>query len=651
MRRWYLAGLLALLAGRADADPPAVRIVAAADAALASMALLTSQADDPVLLYDPRGAEALQHTAGPPRRCLVRAAAPAEQRAAVQAAAGSPCLEVSDLSHLAHQLWPAPPAVVVTPADDYVWLLRGAALAGALGGALLPFEPSLPPPDEALAEWKAATWYLLAGAAPRLPDGVAVHRLRDADEVMNATVQGLGAGVRTVVVANAADRSGRFSATSLSLLAPLIAATHRAPLVLVSSAAATAVETEVRRAIALAGLAPSHIYLVGDEWALRSHRVSDPVFAAGGPESLDGAREVRVELFAQIQNLEPQAYAVGRFVGEDPTRASLTLARQRQPAAGGGGPVVFLSNADGVFGLGETISRTTASELRNANLPVRDLYRAAVTPAAIEEALRSADVLVWEGHVRDLTLAAEGGTTVDRTPPFVVLQGCSTLDRSDPFILLEHGTQALIATSAAIHSASGSAFARALFDSLVYDRDDLGTAVRDARNYLFALTELKRRRGYRDWTKTYRAALAFALWGDPTSLPPFAAASPKRPPITWEVDDAQALLSVPPRRLKPVRVGRYLAQPLPRAMFGGLLLRDGDGAERTLKELFFGAFAAPLGVTAACPPAPGWEVVSLYAPATHTLSVLARPPGERAGESAAAQTYALPLVPAARACP
>jgi hypothetical protein len=273
-----------------------------------------------------------------------------------------------------------------------------------------------------------------------------------------------------------------------------------------------------------------------------------------------------------------------------------------------------------------------------------------VTPAAIAEALQSADVLVWEGHVRDLALAAQGGVTVERAPPFVVLQGCSTLDRSDPFILLEHGTQALIATSAAIHSASGSAFARALFDSLVYDQDDLGTAVRDARNYLLALTELKRRRGYRDWTKTYRAALAFALWGDPTTPSPVGASRSKRPPVTWEVGDAQVLLTIPTQRLKRERVGRYVAQPLPRAMLGGLLLSDGDRPERRLKELFYGAFVAPLGVTVACPPAPEWEVVSLYAPATHTLSVLARPPGERADESAAAGTYALPLVPAARAC-
>ena len=91
-------------------------------------------------------------------------------------------------------------------------------------------------------------------------------------------------------------------------------------------------------------------------------------------------------------------------------------------------------------------------------------YRDAVTPAVIQEALEHADLLVWEGHARDLTLEERGGIAVERTPPLVVLQGCYTLDRSDPFILFERGTEAIVATSAAIYSASGSAFARALFD-------------------------------------------------------------------------------------------------------------------------------------------------------------------------------------------
>src|SRR5690606_5014365 len=122
-------------------------------------------------------------------------------------------------------------------------------------------------------------------------------------------------------------------------------------------------------------LAPTHLYLVGDERALRSHVVPDPVLANGGPEALGGAREVRVELFSEIQRGAPQDYAVGRFVAEDAARGSAILASQLHRRLNGSGRVVVLSNADEEFELGETIARTTVSELRNAGVAVRAEYR------------------------------------------------------------------------------------------------------------------------------------------------------------------------------------------------------------------------------------------------------------------------------------
>ena len=469
-----------------------------------------------------------------------------------------------------------------------------------------------------------------------------MQRLDTLDAVRAASLTALG-DFRTVAVANPADRRGRFSPSSLSLLAPRIATVHKAPLVLVSGAAADVAEREVAAAITAAGRTPTHIYLVGDELALRSHRVPDPVLAGGGPEALGGGRDVRVELFSRLQHGEPQDYAVGRFVAEDVARGSATLSRQLAPAAPGG-RIVFLSNADEVFALGETISRSTVSELRNAGIKVRASYRDAITPAAIQDALLHAGLLVWEGHARDLTLEERGGISVDRAPPFVVLQGCYTLDRSDPFILFDRGTESIVATSAAIYSASGSAFARALFDSLLYDGADLGTAVRNARNFLLAVTELKKQRGHRDWTKTYRAALAFALWGDPTQRPPLATPSSTLPPTTWQVSDQALTLTIPPRHLESATVGRYTAQPVPRAMLSGLILREGEKPGRTVKELFFTAVPAPPGKTTACPPAPGWEVESLYAPTTRTLFVLVRPPGDAPSHGTPTGAFTLPLV-------
>jgi hypothetical protein len=643
--------LLALLAAPAPAPTPApeapLRIAPAADASLASMLLLAAAPAAPVVLFDPQDQDVIARARAEhpgPIECYARSVTSAPVRALEEDLAGVPCTNADDLVALAQRWWPSPPAVVVVRGGRYPWLLQASALAGALGAALLPVNPGRPVAAQALQRWAAARWIVVGSPPPELPlpAGAPVQHLESLDAVRAASLEALGA-FTTVAVANPADRRGRFSPSSLSLLAPRIATVHKAPLVLVSAADPDTVEREVGAAITAAGRTPTHIFLVGDELALRSHRVPDPVLEGGGPEALGGARDVRVELFSRLQHGEPQDYAVGRFVAEDVARGSMTLVRQLDAAAEGG-RVVVLSNADQVFALGETISRSTVNELRNAGLKVRASYRDAITPAVIQDALLHAGLLVWEGHARDLTLEERGGVSVERTPPFVVLQGCYTLDRSDPFILFDHGTESIVATSAAIYSASGSAFARALFDTLLYDGADLGTAVRNARNFLLAVTELKKQRGHTDWTKTYRAALAFALWGDPTARPPLPAPASALPPATWRVGDQALTLTIPPRRLEAATVGPYTAQPVPRAMLSGLILREGDKPGRTVKDLFYTAVHAPDGKTTACPPAPGWDVESFYAPITRTLSVLVRPPGDAPSHPTPSGSFTLPLV-------
>jgi len=652
IRRVALAAatcLGAIPAARAEPPPP-LRVVPADDLALASMELLAAGPRTPVLLFEPEDAAAAQRfiaQAGRAVECAVRASAPADARTLLEANAGVACARVDDPLALAHQLWPQARSAVLAPIANYEWLLRGAALAGATDSALLPCDDA-GALAAGLSSWALERLYVLPGVANAPAPDARVVRFETADAVASETLHRLGDPPRMLVIANPKDREGLFSPSALSLLAPLIAATHRAPLLLVSNSAADVVERDVLRFIAAHRLAPTYLYLVGDELALRSHRVPDPVLEAGGREALGGGREVRVELFSELQHERPQDYAVGRFAAEDPALGSLTLARQLHTGLGSGEKVVMLSNADEQFALGETISRTTVSELRNAGVDVAARYGDAVTPAAIQEALEQAGLLMWEGHARDLTLEERGGVAVQRTPPLVLLQGCYTLDRSDPFILLERGTQAIVATSAAIYSASGSAFARALLDALLYDGADLGIAVRNARNYLLALTELKKRRQHADWTKTYRAALAFALWGDPTTRPTLPVQPPKVPPAQWRPNGDGLDLTIPTRRLAAEGVGRYAIEPVSRAMLGGLVLHDteSDGTERALKELFYDVIAAPPQVTAACAPEAGWEVVSLFAPHTRTLSVLARPhgPGTPAGD------FHLPLAASANRC-
>jgi hypothetical protein len=117
-------------------------------------------------------------------------------------------------------------------------------------------------------------------------------------------------------------------------------------------------------------------------------------------------------------------------------------------------------------------------------------------------------------------------------------------------------------------------------------------------------------------------------------------------PAQWRVRDAGLDLTIPKRRLEPSAVGRYAVEPAPRAMLSGLILREDGRRQRLLKELFFDVLPAPPPMTAVCAPAPGWEVVSFFAPRTRTISVLARPagPGNPSGE------FHLPMVREPRQC-
>lgn len=626
--RHLLAAALCLVAARAPAQAPPLFLVPADDARLATMLLVAKGAHHPVVLFDPGDREQVDlYTTGweGPVRCFQQPSTPAQVVELMKAAAGGPCTVVTDVVAFARTLWPEARTAVATSVSNYPDLLAAAAFAGATESALLPID-NTPPGSEPWNGWAIEKLFLMPAAAGwKTAAATMTPQVVEASAgvLMSELVERRRESSGAIVVANPNDRSGLFSPAGLSLLAPLLSAVHGAPLVLVSSSDPAAVEAETYAWIDRHGFHPTHVVLVGDELALRSHRVPDPVREGGGPEARGGGIEVRVELFSQIQHDLPQDFAVGRIVAESASQASIGLARRLHDRKGGPRPVVFLGNADEVFALGETISRTTVSELRNVGLAVEAHFREQITPALIRRALKETDLLVWEGHPRDLTLEESGGVAVERAPHLVVLQGCYTLDRSDPIILLEKGAQAIVATSAAIYSASGSAFARAFFDAILYDQADLGTAVRNARNFLLALTHLKRLRDHSDWRKTYRAALAFALWGDPTTRAPLQPGRPLRTPVQWSQQDDRLSLSIPSARLREVSVGTYRARIAPRAMVGGLLLRTDD--TRTLKDLYLTVRSSPPEVRAVCPPGPEWDVVSLYAPRTRTLTVLARP--------------------------
>lgn len=658
-RRWRISALAGLLlvcgAAGARAAPPPLVLVSADDPLLASL-FIARGATDPVVVFDPRDQELVAAYAATwqgPVHCFHRPPTPATVVEMMKKVAGEPCTQVGDVLALARRLWPRARRAVTVTDSDYGWLLAAAAFAAASDTALLPVSSTAGVTPQTLSDWPLDLVYLTpparrakASIAAVVPQTVEVGTAdRFVDEL-----HAMRPDTHVLVIANAADRAGIFSPSGLSLLAPLLSGAHRAPLLLVPAADSAAIERQAYALIDRVPLAVTHVVLVGDELALRSHRLPDPVQAAGGPEARGGGVEVRVELFSQIEQDQPQDLSVGRIVAESAAQASVLLARQLH---GGpprkGRPVIFLTNADEVFALGETISRATVEELRNVSVPVKAYFRDEITPVLTKKVLDQTDLLMWEGHPRDLTLEEMGGVAATHTPRLVVLQGCYTLDRSDPFILIEKGTQAIVATSSAIYSASGSAFARAFIDAVAYGGRDLGTAVRDARNYLLALTLLKRARGHADWRKTYRAALAFALWGDPTTRAPLAPGRTVKAPVQWAVQADALSLSIPQTRLRESIVGRYRTAPVPRTMLGGLLLRGPDATERRLKDLYFTATTMP-AAPAVCPPGDGWNVVSLFAPRSRTLTVLARPDWDVIEAPGPYGTFRFPLASEAAAC-
>ena len=628
---------------------PTVHLVPADDPALAVLTLIGAGLKDPVLLVDARDQTALRDAAAEWQgkiECQHRPSAPHAVIDAMRDLAEQACSQVGTLA-VAHALWPQPRAAVVVPEDDYAWLLRAGGFAGATGVALLPL-----PKDSRLTAAAVEGWaqleilYLAPGVESDLAAGKPkVVRFETPDAVLEEQKRILGNDLGSVVVvANAQDRFGMFSPSALSMVAPLASSMHKAPLIVLATSDSATIEREVLATVDAHGLKPSHIVLVGDELGLRSHRIPDPVLAAGGPEARGGGTIVRVELFSEIQNEKPQDFAVGRIVAEDAAQASALLARQLHRRDGRTQrPVVFLTNADRVFALGETISRTTTRDLSNLGIAVRAYYRDEVTPEITRQTLLQTNVLVWEGHPRDLTLEERGGIAVDTAPEIAILQGCYTLDRSDPFILIEKGTQAIVATSAAIYSAPGSAFARALFDSAIYEGADLGIAVRNGRNYLLALAQLQRHRGHGEWRKTLRAALAFALWGDPTLRIPLKPGKPGVTPVKWKVEENDLELIIPRQRLREITVDDYVVKPAPRTMYGGLVIRTPGRKKRELKDMYFNVRSAPEAQRYACRPDEGWDVISLYAPRSGTLSVLARPEWEKFPDRPQYGTYKFPL--------
>jgi len=179
--------------------------------------------------------------------------------------------------------------------------------------------------------------------------------------------------------------------------------------------------------------------------------------------------------------------------------------------------------------------------------------------------------------------------------PLVVLQSCHSLEEEIARQIFKAGGVGLVGSVTNVYSASGSAFVKAFCDSLVYQHETAGEALRDARNYFLCLAELKKKRGHTETAKVYRAALSFCLWGDPelritAGLPN----KPKLKPISAKlVPPDKIRILTPRRRLPELRTEKYFVRMFPASQVAGIVKRLKAREARRLTPIYFFRLPVP----------------------------------------------------------
>ena len=181
--------------------------------------------------------------------------------------------------------------------------------------------------------------------------------------------------------------------------------------------------------------------------------------------------------------------------------------------------------------------------------------------------------------------------------PLVILQSCHSLSEHTLLNITVRGGCGLVGSVTSIHSASGSAFMKALLDQAIYSGATVGEALRDARNYFLCLGLLKSKRGHKQQAKVYRVALSFQLWGDPEMrVFPAPVAKPVRRAVSGTFVGTEAVsVRVPRRKFPDVRTERYAARIHPGSQVAGLVKRLKDKPYRRLTPTYFLRLSAPEG--------------------------------------------------------
>jgi Peptidase family C25 len=485
--------------------------------------------------------------------------------------------------------------VVLAPASQRGLALHAACLAGVLRAPLIFTDDRQQDAERIsalLEQWKTEEVYAVGGAALLLgnPGEWRIVRLMDEQAVAAAYIQEqLKQGpIQTLVLANPDDVNDE--GAKMSTLAPWLALQKRAALVL-TKASGTDAEAAITAALKNDALAKADVLIV----AADLKAVPMPT----RPNPLEGGKDIVIEMEPMTpEGDRPCSFSVGRIFHQDRNVVALMLARQRLLLQEKSPRALIVSNPGGGLPFLETFSRYTAQEFKNAGYDTIASFGAGANKAELKRRLPDATVFLWEGHRSTLVSSyAIHQWQEPLKPSLVFLQSCLALAEPTAQPFLERGALGVIGSSTRTYSGSGGAFALAFFDTLLYDDQPLGCSLRQAKNFMLAFAELKKRR-FGEESKlsgaNLRTAWAFTLWGDPTvHLPKPATPDDALAKVQHVVKGDTIVVTLPNEKHDRISSAKYLAEVPANARLAGLVRKQEMADQHKLVPFTFAEIELP----------------------------------------------------------
>ena len=491
--------------------------------------------------------------------------------------------------------------VVVCPIHPRGALLQAACLAAAYHAPLYVLHGR---DSEAarlvrkIGEWRARRVYLVGKAeklAEQLP-GLEHVKLASENAVALAYQKQLACKgrIENVVFANSADTREEMGGTSA--LAPWIAPRRHAALLLTNAEGSNVAEV-MERAQRREGM--RHV----DALLFLANLKAIPVWHRPNPIPGDKDQQIEMEPLTPNGN-EPFSYAAGRLFHEDRAVVPLMLARQQMLLESRRLlKALVASNSGGSLSLLETFSRNTVESLRQAGVETTTLIGNKVSRDEVRKQMPLHNLFLWEGHSGTLMNEYEFASWDDAVPPtFVFLQSCLSLTEPRVGSLLRRGSFAVIGSSTRTYSGSGGACSLAFFNSVLYEGQPVGDALRQAKNFLLVYALLKDKRLGKSATRTganIRSAWAFTLWGDPTLKLPLPPRPDNRnccvPFVRHEVEGNTLVIALPDKPKTPVQTDKYRTELLPNGRAAGLVKKEKIDDRRPLVPFVFAEVHLPRG--------------------------------------------------------